>query len=180
MSKPGYGDAIRQADIAAVLDGLHWEVAGTLPLGIAMPASDIDIVCAAFDPGEFARRLWCGFAHCEDFCLRQWAGPPHAIIASFRHAGWPFEVFGMACPLEAQAGWRHFRVEQRLLALGGEAFRARVMAARRGGLKTEPAFAAVLGLAGDPYEALLALAGESDAALAARIAACAGRASVAG
>jgi len=48
-------------------------------------------------------------------------------------------------------------VERRLLAIGGDGFRRAVMAARRSGLKTEPAFAAVLGLDGDPYEALLYL-----------------------
>ena len=158
-----------------VLDGLRWEIAGTPPLGIDMTDSDIDIVCAAFDLQGFARRLWRGFSHLEDFSLRQWARPAHAVIASFRHAGWPFEVFGMACPLEEQAGWRHFRLEQRLLALGGEALTARVMAARRDGLKTEPAFAAVLGLHGDPYRAMLDLADASDAVLAARIAASVSR-----
>jgi hypothetical protein len=56
-----------------------------------------------------------------------------------------------------QAGWRHFVVEQRLLAQGGQSLAATVMALRRGGLKTEPAFAAALKLRGDPYHALLEL-----------------------
>ncbi len=49
--------------------------------------------------------------------------------------------------------------------LGGDAFRTAVMERRRGGLKTEPAFAAVLGLAGDPYSALLDVEARSDADL---------------
>jgi hypothetical protein len=36
-------------------------------------------------------------------------------------------------------------------------------------MKTEPAFAAVLGIAGDPYVGLLALARESDTDLRARL-----------
>jgi hypothetical protein len=40
-----------------------------------------------------------------------------------------------------------------------------IMDQRRAGLKTEPAFAAVLNLSGDPYEALLDLETWSDEAL---------------
>ncbi len=87
------------------------------------------------------------------------------MIAGFRHAGWPFEIFGEPCRLNEQAGWRHFEVERRLLRLGGEQFRARVMAARERGLKTEPAFAAVLGLEGDAYRAMLDIADLDDAGL---------------
>jgi hypothetical protein len=43
------------------------------------------------------------------------------------------------------------------LALGGQRLAAFVMAFRRGGLKTEPAFAAALKMHGDPYQALLGL-----------------------
>lgn len=51
-------------------------------------------------------------------------------------------------------GWRHFVVEKRLLALGGQRLAASVMSLRQNGLKTEPAFATVLKLQGDPYQAL--------------------------
>ncbi len=89
------------------------------------------------------------------------------IVASFAAQGWKFEIFGQARPVAEQAGWRHFRVERRLVALGGAGFHAAVMGVRRGGVKTEPAFAALLGLKCDPYLALLDLDGRSDAALAA-------------
>jgi len=58
-------------------------------------------------------------------------------------------------------------VERRLLAMGGERFRAAVMRQRHQGAKTEPAFAAVLALPGDPYQAMLDLEAQPDAVLAA-------------
>ncbi len=65
-------------------------------------------------------------------------------------------------PVEQQRGWRHLVVEQRLLALGGEGLLEAVLALRRQSMKTEPAFAAVLKLTGDPYLALLDLAKQDD------------------
>ena len=56
-----------------------------------------------------------------------------------------------------------------MLSLGGEPLRAAVMARRYAGAKTEPAFAQVLGLTGDPYAMLLTLEGLDAAALNARI-----------
>jgi hypothetical protein len=61
--------------------------------------------------------------------------------------------------------WRHLIVERRLLALGGRGFRTAVLALRQRGMKTEPAFAASLGLKGDPYLALLDLREQSDQSL---------------
>ena len=48
-------------------------------------------------------------------------------------------------------------IEYKLLQKGGHLFRRRVMELKTRGIKTEPAFALVLGLQGDPYEALLTL-----------------------
>jgi hypothetical protein len=61
-----------------------------------------------------------------------------------------------------QTAWRHFLVERRLLELGGPVFRAAVACERAHGMKTEPAFAAVLRLEGDPYRALLYLEDGAD------------------
>jgi Domain of unknown function (DUF4269) len=88
------------------------------------------------------------------------------VIANFEAEGWTFELFGSRQPAEEQIGWRHFRIEQRLLQIGGEALRTLIIDERRKGLKTEPAFSAVLNLSGNPYEALLDLETLSEAALA--------------
>lgn len=170
MERPGYDTALRQAKALEALAAFDPHVVGTPPLGIALPGSDIDIICHAPDGVAFCAALWRAFSAEAGFTLRQWTSGERAIITSFTAHGWDFEVFGAAIPVRQQAGWRHFDVERRLLALGGEGFRAEIMRRRMAGLKTEPAFAAALALPGDPYQALLALAGESDPALAARLA----------
>lgn len=137
-------------------------VVGTPPLGLDLPASDIDVVCFAPDPDAFTRAVWTAFGTRAGFRMWQKIAPDRPVVASFVGAGWTIELFGQASPVSEQYGWRHFLVEQRLLALGSAAFRAAVMAQRRSGMKTEPAFAALLGLAGDPYEALLSLEHVSD------------------
>lgn len=170
MSRPPYRDALRNSGILTILAAFDPHLAGTPPLGIALPASDLDVLCHAPDAAAFTRVLWEAFSAYPEFSLRQWTQGDKPVIASFYAFGWPFEIFGAATPVHAQQGWRHFEIERRLLALGGEAFRARIMEARRANLKTEPAFAVTLGLDGDPYEALLALEAETDTGLAAVLA----------
>jgi hypothetical protein len=53
---------------------------------------------------------------------------------------------------------RHMIVEERLLRLGGPEVREQIRSLKAQGLKTEPAFAVVFQLPGDPYKTLLQLA----------------------
>ena len=57
-------------------------------------------------------------------------------------------------------------IERRLLALAGPEFRTAIMQMRIKDIETEPAFAAMLELKGDPYRALLELEQLSDEQLA--------------
>lgn len=109
--------------------------------------------------------LWGELGDRVGFRMHQWVGGGRPLIAAFFENGWPFEIFAAAEPVAEQAGWRHFLVERRLLAIGGARFRAAVMALRGEGVKTEPAFARVLGIEGDPYAALLGLEAGDDAGL---------------
>jgi len=134
-------------------------LAGTLPLGVDLPTSDLDILCHAAEPEAFAVVLWAAFSGETEFSLRQWVSADRPVIASFIAQGWPFQVFGQKKPVKEQNGWRHFIVERRLLRLGGPTFRTGIMRERSRGAKTEPAFATVLRLKGDPYLAILDLEG---------------------
>lgn len=168
--RPDYREALRRTGLLARLAAFDPHVAGTPPLGLDLPGSDIDVLCFAPDGLAFAAAVWREFSDAPGFSLRQWRWADRPVVAGFRLEGWPIELFGQARPVAEQQGWRHFRVESRLLAMGGPPLRAAVRRHREAGRKTEPAFAAVLGLAGDdPYQALLALEARPDDVLRATL-----------
>jgi hypothetical protein len=167
--RPDHRDALARTAVLARLAAFDPHVAGTPPLGIDLPSSDIDILCHAPDPHAFAETVCRGCAVLSGFAVHQWRGAQRPVVARFTAEGWAFELFGSPEPVAAQPGWRHFLVERRLLAIGGDRLRAAILALRHAGAKTEPAFAQLLGLAGDPYAELLTLEAESDAELARRL-----------
>ena len=136
---------------------------------LAVATSDIDIVCHAADRDAFAETLWKQYRDFRRFRMYQWTSKGRPIVARFDLGDWVFELFGDVHPVDQQPGWRHFDVERRLLRLDDGRLRAVLVRLRANGRKTEPAFAAALGLDGDPYEAMLRLALEADSQLCARI-----------
>jgi hypothetical protein len=165
-----YKASILSSGVLEALVSFDPRVVGTLPLGISVPESDIDIVCYAYDQTAFIEAIWERFRLYDDFAIHQWTSGTRAVIARFKWEGWPFEIFGETSPVDHQPGFVHFDVERRLLDLDDGRLRAAIVRQRALGIKTEPAFAAVLGLTGDPYLALLELARESDDGLHTRLA----------
>lgn len=143
------------ADLAAYSPTL----AGTFPLGLQIEGSDLDLLCSAPDLDDFEAALRAALARHSVRLqrLERLSLSPEASVASVAWEGPLLEIFCQAIPVCQQQGFRHMVVEGRLLVAGGPRLRERVLAAKRGGLKTEPAFASVLGLPGDPYAALLEL-----------------------
>jgi hypothetical protein len=68
-----------------------------------------------------------------------------------------FEVFGQNIPTENQNAYRHMTIENRILKEKGSKFKQRVKELKSNGMKTEPTFAKLLGLDGNPYVELLKL-----------------------
>jgi hypothetical protein len=143
---------------------------GTFPLDLTVPGSDLDIICEAPDLATFRHTL-AAFAAYPRYAVRLANTTEPALVASLEVEGLAVEVFGQGLPTARQHGYRHLVVEARLLALGGATLRQRVLTLKASGVKTEPAFAQVLGLAGDPYQALLALETYDEAVLATMVAA---------
>ncbi|MNN87327.1 hypothetical protein D3C81_2048670 [compost metagenome] len=68
------------------------------------------------------------------------------------------EIFAQSVPVNRQNAYLHMIVEWRLLQLWGDVGHREIRRLKQAGWKTEPAFASVLGLQGDPYVDMLHLA----------------------
>lgn len=167
---------LEELSIGTVLREFDPVLAGTVPLGIDTPTSDLDVICAVplRARARFVHLLRTHYGAHPDFRLvAATVRGRECSIATFCGGEFGVEIFGQDQPTGQQHAVRHLLVEHAVLQAGGEKWRAAVQQLRRRGLKTEPAFAALLGLPGlDPYEELLELEGKTPAELAAWLAAC--------
>lgn len=149
-------------EAAGVMQGLApWGplLAGTIPLGIDVEGSDLDILCEVYQFGPFLAQLQERFGHLPGYEARQKEiGSLPTVVARFHSSAFLVEVFAQPRPVAAQNGYRHMLIEARLLKLAGPGAAAAVHELKARGMKTEPAFARYFGLSGDPYQALLDLA----------------------
>ncbi|WP_457936547.1 DUF4269 domain-containing protein [Aeromonas veronii] len=141
----------------------------TLAIGLDRPGSDLDILCQHADPAAFAAALstqgWLASAKGDNIwllertfsCLDQSCADTGSDTSE---ASWPLELYVTPAPIETLNGWRHLTLMAALLERFGDAFYREVLRLRlEEGLKGEAAMCQLLGLAGDPYAALLTLEG---------------------
>jgi hypothetical protein len=139
-------------------------------LDLDIPGSDLDIICEVHDLETFSEELMTYFGNMPGFRLRiiEKNGLP-TCVCNFDTPDFAIEIFGQARPASAQNAVVHMIVEGRLLKFAGPEAAESIRQLKLGGLKTEPAFAHYFGLQGDPYQALLDLAGRPDADLQALV-----------
>ncbi len=77
------------------------------------------------------------------------------MVANFKVDSFEIEIFGQNIPSERQNAYRHMLIEHKLIIERGENFRQKIIELKQKGFKTEPAFAILLGLEGNPYIELL-------------------------
>jgi hypothetical protein len=129
---------------------------GTIPLNIDIETSDIDIICYVRDTNQFIIALISYFQNMKGFKITENA-TLNFIKANFYIEDIEFEIFGQDLETIQQNAYQHMLIEHSLLTEKGEHFRQEIIKLKRQGLKTEPAFAKLLGLDGDPYKAILKL-----------------------
>ncbi len=147
---------LQQSRILKFLYAFDPVLAGTYPIGIYLPESDIDIICQYNKPEHFISVLKNAFSGLEGFHIKTKSiREIESIIARFRFAGFKFEVFGQPIPVKEQYAYRHMLIEDNILSAQGAYFRIEVLTLKEKGLSTEEAFAFLLGIEGDPYDGLL-------------------------
>ncbi|WP_336772352.1 DUF4269 domain-containing protein [Paenibacillus sp. MMO-58] len=133
---------------------------GTIPIVIDVEGSDLDIAMEVHDAESFRERVALLYGQHEDFCWKEKRIRNLPVYkANFRYEGFEFELFGQPVPVTKQNAYLHMVVEEELMKRNKD-LRAQVIRLKSQGIKTEPAFARLLGLEGDPYEALLTLGRE--------------------
>ncbi|WP_144712603.1 DUF4269 domain-containing protein [Aeromonas veronii] len=144
----------------------------TLAIGLDRPGSDLDILCQHPNPAAFAATFaeqgWQASDKGGNIWLleRTFSRDQHNAYCDQSEASWPLELYVTAAPIETLNGWRHLTLMAALLQRFGDAFYREVLRLRlEEGLKGEAAMCRLLGLAGDPYEALLTLEGRNLAEL---------------
>ncbi|MDR0266539.1 DUF4269 domain-containing protein [Paenibacillus sp.] len=131
-------------------------LAGTIPIDIDIGGSDLDIICEMREPEAFAQILTAEFGFLEGFRItRSLTDAGIALVCNFEFGSWPVEIFAQGRPVVEQNAYKHMVIEHRILEKLGLDFREQVRLMKRDGLKTEPAFARLLRLDGDPYQTML-------------------------
>lgn len=131
---------------------------GTIPINIDIASSDLDIACYWNDKKYFTAQVTQAFGNEIGFEITETLiSNRETIIASFFIDNFEIEIFGQNIPVVQQYGYRHMLIENKILQQEGKEFRKKIIALKEQGYKTEPAFAELLGLEGNPYEALLEL-----------------------
>lgn len=158
------GNAIQQevyavltkAKVMEKLSGFTPLLTGTYPIAINIENSDLDIICEYQDRESFILALTNNFQSEKDFNINEkLINGIHSVIVRFWLNRFEVEVFGQTIPVKQQNAYRHMIKEFEILQAKGEHFKQQIINLKRKGFKTEPAFAMLLDLKGDPYTALL-------------------------
>ncbi|MFK8051041.1 MAG: DUF4269 domain-containing protein [Halioglobus sp.] len=155
MSKVAKADqAISDSRVIELLEGYSPRVVSTIFVGFDTHKSDIDIVCEYPEQRAFALVFESAFSGREsyDLTLRE-----EYAVGLFESSGFLFEIYASKTPVIRQNAFRHYEVMRRLAEIGGAQICDKVRHLKEKGFKTEPAICQILGLVGNPYEAVLEL-----------------------
>jgi hypothetical protein len=94
-----YQEALAERGVLEVLAPFDPRIAGTPPLGLDLPGSDI-VLCFAPDAHAFTDTVWHNFSNAPAFMAKQLVRAPRPVVASFEVAGWRIELYGEAIPVE--------------------------------------------------------------------------------
>ncbi|MED0704769.1 DUF4269 domain-containing protein [Aneurinibacillus aneurinilyticus] len=130
---------------------------GTIPISIDVEGSDLDIVMEVHDFKIFKYEINSLYNKHDKFVLSEkMIRSTPTITANFEFGGFEFELFGQPRAVEQQNAYRHMIIEHHLLRMYPH-IKPEIIRLKKEGMKTEPAFAQVFGLKGNPYDEILVL-----------------------
>ncbi len=149
---------IERYSLFTILSSYDPLLAGTIPIGIDIETSDLDILCCWKNRETFLEDMIEHFSGQQNFRLKSVnIRGRDTIVVNFTLEAFEIEIFGQNRPSREQEGFRHMLIENKLLLEHGEEFRQEIIRLKKDGMRTESAFAKLLKLEGDPYDALLNL-----------------------
>ena len=147
---------LTENNILKKLESFKPILTGTIPINIDIENSDLDIACYWQDKNDFIEKLKIYFADQENFKIKEMTiMDDEVIVASFKVDNFEIEIFGQNKETKKQNSYKHMLIEDKILVLKGEEFRQDIVKLKKSGYKTEIAFAFLLGLEGNPFEAVL-------------------------
>ncbi|WP_028891712.1 DUF4269 domain-containing protein [Tenacibaculum sp. 47A_GOM-205m] len=132
-------------------------LAGTIPINIDVESSDLDIICQSENHEDIVKVVREKHGKLPGFEVKTIPSYKNlkTTIITLEYKTFPIEIFVQNKPSEEQDSYLHMLIEYQILLKNNEDFKSEIIALKQQGLKTEPAFAKLLGLEEDPYEALL-------------------------
>ncbi|TWV99208.1 DUF4269 domain-containing protein [Chitinophaga pinensis] len=147
---------LKETAVLQLLSAYDPVLAGSIPIAVDIPGSDLDILCSFKEKEAFQKEMTVLFGKEAGFSIKAFEiYNQDCVVVNFDKAGFPFEIFAQHLPVREQMGYRHMVIEHRLLLEHGERLRQEVIRLKKAGYKTEPAFCECLGIGGNPYLELL-------------------------
>lgn len=129
---------------------------GTFPININIKNSDLDIILESDDLMRAKDFIINEFHNQKEFDIQFCKiNDIDSLVCNFILEEFPIELFAQNIPTKLQNAYRHMVKEYEILEKEGEEFRKQIINLKEKGWKTEPAFAELLGLKGNPYVELL-------------------------
>lgn len=129
---------------------------GTLPLDIFIEGSGLDICCEVHNHKKFESDLKHYFSDRPNFSIhRKKLSDIESTLCTFLLADFFVEIVGQPIAVTRQMAFLHMIIEHKILETKDAHFKEKVIELKKNGIKTEPAFALLLGLPGDPFKSLL-------------------------
>lgn len=148
---------LKKINIFNILNEFNPILVGTIPIEIDIEKSDLDIVCQInLENKENLKQIISkNFSQLKGFKISDKFLSDGIVIINFFIENMEIEIYASKLISTKTNGYRHMIVENRLLKFANLKFKEEIVSLKRARIKTEPAFAKLLELNGNPYEELL-------------------------